>query len=122
MKINDLTRINEAPTKGMLIAYLRSKVDFNEYMSINDVINQYKDTEILEIHMFDDTKEYRAISSTSKRFTGGCVEHVADFDDNSYPVNTVADGKMLTVLNHVGFLETGSAFIDDYRLRIGGKQ
>lgn len=114
----------QAPAQGWVIAYFRDSVFYQRYDSINAVEDLCTGKELLEIHLFDNDKEYRCVKSQSKRFSNGYVEHVADFaDDGSVFSESVltedrfasASGK-IRILNHVKYTETGTAEIDDYRL------
>lgn len=75
---------------------------------------------ILELHLFDDKKEYRSITSESSRHKDGVIEHVADFaydEDTVYKETPVLEkGGTITVLNHLSYDKNGMASIDDYRL------
>lgn len=123
MKINELKDISNAPSQGQMLVYTRNNVFFEPYDSIESVKNKFKEDEVLEIHMFDEDKEYRAILSTSKRFKEGKIEAIVDFankKDSVYPEhilleNTYAAQGKITVLNHIVYGENGMASIDQYR-------
>ena len=123
MTWENLNRTNEAPSSGRMLVYLKTKVLFDEYQTLDDVAMTLAGHEILEIHLFDQFKEYRALLSESRRFKEGFIEHIADFDISDeasfYAENVLLeDGKMLTVLNHISYDDNGMAFIDDYRLKM----
>ena len=123
MKISQLECIGEAPAKGTQLIYTRKQVIFEEYASLDSFKNNVSDQDVLEIHLFDDTKEYRALATESKRFSKGVLEHVAQFaDDDAVYKETcmLEDGGSITVLNHITYNdENGMAFIDDYRIKRG---
>lgn len=137
MLITDLQRINEAPDNGQLLAYTRKEVVFNAYKTVEDVKKMLSSSEVLEIHMFDDTKEYRALSTDSARYSAGFIEHIAEFDcaqaeyvggshlNGDVYVETCltidSENEIVNVLNHISYDENGMVIIDDYRLVMGGK-
>ncbi len=131
MKWSDLEKIGEAPSAGQMLAYTRKSVIFQDYGDIGEVEQKVSGAELLEIHLFDDNKEYRAVSTRSKRFKDGVIETVADFcetqEETYKEVVLLEDGqKTMTVLNHLfydneGPDATGMAVIDNYRLKMGGQ-
>ncbi len=124
MTVRDMRRINEAPNQGTYLIYTRKRVLFGKYTSIEEAIGEADKDEILEVHLFDNASEYRAITSESKRHAEGVVEYIADFADERdsvYRENCMLEnGGNITVLNHITYdKDNGMAVIDDYRL-IGG--
>ncbi len=124
MKKCDLKRINEAPVKGTRLIYTRKeRFIFDDYMSLDGCINDIADQDLLEIHLFDNDKEYRAVTSESSRSENGVREWVSDFkEDASIYKETclLEDGGKITVLNHVAYDDNnGMASIDDYRIKRG---
>lgn len=131
MTIQDLvdsSMLEEAPESGWMLAYLRQTVVFHSYQTIAETIEELKDGELLELHLFSARKEYRAVVSSSKRYENGFVEHTANFpmDKESVYVENVLTERTLhaavdriSVLNHFSFDENGMLQIDDYRLVAG---
>lgn len=123
MNINQLKKIEEAPTQGTKLIYTRKKVIYGGYNSLDSCKNDIAEQDILEIHLFDDSKEYRAIATESKRFPDGVLEHLAEFneDDSVYSETCMLeDGDKITVLNHISFNDdNGMAYVDDYRIKRG---
>lgn len=121
MKIEELKKISEAPLKGSCIAYTKKEVIFEEYASLDELTERVKGAEILELHLFDDEKEYRCVKTASKRYPTGVIEVVADFpedEENVYPEEVFLEdneGK-LKVLHHLTYDENGMASADNYRL------
>lgn len=115
----------KSPSSGYLMAYTRKQVIFCKYGTIEEVDTRLNGLEILELHLFDDQKEYRWVVSQSARFADHYVEHVADFpeDDNTFVQKILPENKVLSeteiiiVVNHINYTETGMAYIDDYRLK-----
>lgn len=139
MTYQNLKRSNEAPESGQLLAYTRKKVYFQPYDSLFDVAALLQNETLLELHLFDQDKEYRAIVTRSRRFADGIIETIADFSEkeadaiykekirlfkeNSYkakPADNV-EHSFITVLNHISYGKNGMAYVDNYRLQMGGK-
>lgn len=150
---NSIEQKENIPVKGYIIAYTRKKVIFQKFGSIEEldklfglkedaVKQEMEDSlsdEILEIHLFDGKREYRAISSDSKRDIVTkdlcAIEHLADFDienkDEVYeekimiepvfkkPENGITND-FIIVYNHISYDEQGMAKVDDYRLAMEG--
>lgn len=126
----------KAPESGYMLAYTRTNVIFQAYSSL-DILDDLFQEELLELHLFDQEKEYRAIASSSKRSIAErelkAIIHVADFSgqeaDQVYlekiklePSAVKAEHGIakdsITVLNHIFYDELGMARVDDYRLVI----
>ena len=128
MELNALKRLQEAPSTGMLLAYTREQVIFEPYDSLETIDERIGNSPLLELHLFDADREYRAIHTQSKRKKIGkkeienqCIEHVADFPstDDAFvykDVSVTYDGKTITVLNRIEYDESGMAKITDVRL------
>jgi len=122
MKWNDLKDISKAPETGCCLIYLRQKVLFEDYTDKKQVESAVNNQDILEIHLFDSDREYRAVASNEKRI----IEHIADFENTKNNVYRdyaqIEDefdmrGMQISVLNHIVYDDkTGMATIDDYRL------
>lgn len=132
MLMNKLKRVKEAPEKGYVLAYFRSEVVFRAYERLDTLLDEFASKEsdrngLLELHLFDDDKEYRCVMTGSKRYPDGVIEHIADFREESISVlcerakleNSVDGKTVLNVLNHIYYDETtGMAATDDYRLKM----
>ncbi len=129
MKINDILGraasgtglFKNAPSAGQALIYTRKKVLFFPYLSERDVIEKTEGEELLEVHLFDSRKEYRAILTESRRFPGGIIESVSDFADEKesvYKEEILLENstRKITVLNHLKYGQNGMVSIDDYRL------
>lgn len=129
MHYDNLKRSSEAPSCGQMLAYTRERVIFQPYVSLDEVRQILADKRLLELHLFDEDREYRAIVSRSPRFENGVIETVVDFLSdkvNEIYEDTVAlqekFGSAITVLNHIYYDEYGMAYIDNYRLRMRGTE
>ena len=123
MNIDNLKRLEEAPERGQILAYTRREVLFHSYESLESIREELQDKTILEMHLFDENKEYRCIATESKCFPKGVIEYIAEFSDDSdvYKEKTLVekgyDTDTLTVMNHIRYEKSnGMAVIDDYRL------
>lgn len=143
MRFTDLKKIYEkspegAPEQGQLLIYARDKVMFQGYTSLEEVEKLCSGKELLEVHLFDGEKEYRALYSTSNMAekTGGVIEYTAAFPYDEKNVfmekqllemdarNPRAGTKdtFLCVLNHISYNASGLASVDDYRMVMGGER
>lgn len=119
----ELKRIGEAPRSGHALIYTRQKVIFKAYNDIEKLIEEIKNDELLEIHLFDDNIEYRAVSTRSKRYPERVIEAVIgekNEDQSIFEEEVLLERKgqeKITVLNYISYDENGMAFIDNYRLR-----
>lgn len=131
MQWSDLKKIDKAPDRGHLLIYTRQSVHFRNYIDKSELANEFKDADLLEVHLFDDEKEYRSIVTRSKRKresqeTNGIIETIADFPDSNpaeiYREDILLEGEhgKITVLNHISYNELGMAVVDNYRLKKGG--
>lgn len=133
MRTENLKKIGQAPEKGTLYALTKTGVILEQYGDRNTAAEILKrmseNTEILELHLFDCEKEYRAVSTDGKRvFEGsheGIIEHIADwnaeediFQEKHILLEKEFSGvaKRIRILNHISYNENGMAVIDDYRL------
>jgi len=109
-----------------MLLYTRRSVLFQEYADKTEVGKNLADQELLEVHMFDREKEYRAIATRSPRFPRGIIETVADFPENEedaiYRESVLLEkGEgVITVLNHIVYDKKGMASMDNYRMKMGG--
>lgn len=119
----ELKRIGEAPGSGHALIYTRQKLIFKAYNDIGKLREEIKNDELLEIHLFDDNIEYRAVSTRSKRYPEGVIEAVIgekNEDQSIFEEEVLLEGKgqeKITILNYISYDENGMAFIDNYRLR-----
>lgn len=131
MDIQKLKRISEAPQKGYVLSYLRDRVVFKRYESVDGLLNELAEKELLELHLFDNDMEYRAVTSTSKRYSDGIIEDVIDFKYDSKSEECFKSDMVLeqgyidnihtiSVINHLMYDENGSASVDNYRLVVEG--
>lgn len=129
MRLCDLNYKNNAPKCGVMLAYSRERVYLEKYENIEELAAIVGDADLLEIHLFDQEREYRAVKSESKRWnrnSKGIIEKtvIGKADDDTYPVDVVLDknfskklkNKSIRVLNYLVYDDNGAAMIDNYRL------
>lgn len=125
MEWSKLKRVHEAPAQGWVLAYLRKEVLFKRYHSLEEIREYVQQGEILELHLFDQKKEYRAIVSQSKRYPSGIVETIADFRldaETTYNEKIYLEakyqklGKKIQMCNHLNYDTNGMLEVDNYRL------
>lgn len=121
MKWTDLNRVTEAPPKGMLLAYMRKEVVFYEYSSLAEVEKSLFNQDVMEIHLFDERKEYRALATQSPRFPEHYIENVFVSEENEeknvYIQNFLLEKKgTLQVKNWISYNEYGMAVVGNYQL------
>lgn len=149
MTFTNLKRRHEAPERGQLLAYTREKVYFQPYDSLSEIDELLQNEKLLELHLFDRDKEYRAILTRSKRFKDNNteastkdeyqIETIADFSEtdkasiykervklfqknlSEEQISGSTNSEVITVLNHISYGKNGMAYVDNYRLQMGGK-
>ena len=122
-----LKRKEEAPEKGRALIYTRMEdVIWQRYNNIEEVEKWIDGKEVLEIHLFDNEKEYRALIAKSKRFPDGFLENCFNYsgepDENIYKEEIcLEDGGTIEVINHLKYDEnSGMATVDGYQLLDAG--
>lgn len=120
--------IEHAPKSGIMLIYTRKEVIFERYQSLQDVEKRVNGQEIMEVHLFDKEKEYRALASQSKRFSGHFIDKVFRAEEKDQDriysqeilLETAEESKTgmkkIQVNNHITYSDTGMAVIDNYRL------
>lgn len=128
MTLQDLKKLEQAPAQGQLLAYTRQEVIFRPYDGREAIPEILGSGELLELHLFDDRKEYRCVASRSRRFPEGVIEAVVDFPEKDewsvYREDVLLEDSQeeITVLNHISYKEeNGMAYVDDYRLKMRGR-
>ena len=125
MTYEDCKGILNAPKKGFMLAYTRDKVVFERYEALTDVESSLNNKDLLELHLFDDNKEYRAIYSSGNN---AVIERKPEKESEIYSIDTYLDekyqteshNKMITIVNILEYNEDGALSVVDYRLKPGG--
>ena len=113
-----ITRINEAPESGVMYALYVDRVVYKEYLK-DDLINDLAlEDKLLELHLFDENKEYRLIKARNKDIE--CVIEDSVNHDDKYEENIfVGDKKKVTVINYIKYDEDDLLRFVNYRLKKG---
>ncbi len=132
-----MKRVSESPSQGQMLVYTRAEVIFKGYSSLDEVKKLIEGKEVLEIHLFDNDKEYRCVKTRSSKkdadgnmkYPQGIIEAIVDFDVEDalkYYAETVLleanedKHKKMTVYNEIGYSDTGMLYVKNYRLAMGG--
>ena len=126
-KLRGSSEMEHAPESGIMLVYTRKKVIFERYQSLQQAGERLRGEEILEVHLFDKEKEYRALASQSKRFPGHFIDKVFRVEEKDKDciysqeillemteVNKTGMEK-IQVNNHIPYSDTGMAVIDRYQ-------
>lgn len=121
-----------APEKGLLLAYFRRKVVFESYVLESGVLkadeyNKYDFADLLELHMFDEKKEFRVILSRRKNdfiikeitACEGNKNNTKDYIDEEIVLKDSKDKGLpetIMVRNYISYDENGMATIDNFQL------
>ena len=130
---NEMVRTNRIPASGHLLAYLRKKVIFRPYGSIDGIGNLLGDGDLLEIHLFDDEKEYRAVKTRGslqgedRDYIECTVPGADDTGQECYKEEVLLEHHegdvlpghghgSLVVWNYLKYSKEGMAYVNNYRL------
>lgn len=123
----------KAPDRGVFLAYTREQVLFLPYEKKEEVVSRLDGEELLELHMFDNRKEYRMLESKGARYAKGaekgviCAEvELTELGEEEVFCEEVLLEKggafvgnkidSIRVLNRVSYDENGMATIVNYQL------
>lgn len=115
----------DAPHTGKYVAYYRKKVIYEKYDNLQSVLCKVKEnlSSLLEIHVFDEEIEVRAIYSN--RVKGFIYSYVSqnenelqESDSFYYEIVKGTDNEDLKVTNIITYDENGMIQIRNYRLSI----
>jgi len=143
MKIEDLKKTDnwaKAPTQGQMLIYTSNRVlyEFYDNLEAIETDEKIKNENVLEIHLFDDRKEFRAVNTESKRFENGFIDCVISSKEAPDPDEEQSNGidilhtyiekmfvdanskKKINVINCIKYDEnTGMSYINNYRISRG---
>lgn len=114
---------DKAPKEGLVLAYFRNCVKFqiykdNQLEKDGKILGEDKD-ELLELHMFDENVEFRAVKSRSqKKYIPNDILN----NDNQEKIEEVVlleqkSPNKVRVVNYLAYDEYGMAKIAGYQLR-----
>ena len=139
-----LEQMQEIPKTGYVLAYTREKVIFKPYQNgAEEIAEQIKDEQVLEIHCFNDELESRAIYSASKEtYITHVISDALYVQNNSLPVESNSEemdeykyiekaylikeqdreeqlqpkDKRIELISYLDYTENGMIEVKDYRL------
>lgn len=121
-----MVSIEGAPQKGTVYATFIDKVVFRKYRSLKEIEELVKEDRMLELHLFDNEKEYRVLK-TRKRGIQTYVISDACIHDDIYEeeIYVSADNvdkqtnlsEKICVVNYIQYDQNDMIHIVNYRLK-----
>ena len=118
-----LEKIKNAPSTGYILAYCKKGVLFRIY---DDTVNNFRepqdweDGELLELHIFNEKKEYRAVFSEERqKYIEAIIQEQNDEGVEFVKVENMFlknSSKKLKVVNYITYDENDMIVINNYRL------
>lgn len=134
----ELKRLKEAPENGNLLAYFRKGIVYTSYQRTGDVIKaageewekhktDEKD-ELLELHLFNDKREYRSIKTKSKNYIETVISDSHKGENAEKDMYLREDmyleekykkmGNKIRVINYIDYTLEGMLKVTNYRLAV----
>lgn len=115
---------NKMPASGYVLAYFRNCIVFEEYSDTAQLENILNDNQqLLELHAFDESKEYRLVFKDNKDALEQVIEDEAGRDTKIELVKVeeslLSVMSTLKVVNYIDYDENGMIAINNYRLAPG---
>ena len=112
--------VNLAPESGIMYALYVDRVVYKNYFKEDLLNDNTLEDKLLELHLFDENKEYRYIKTRNKNIE--ClVEDCSDYDDKYEEKVYVEDGSVITVVNYIKYDEDDLLNFVNYRLKKGSR-
>ena len=116
--------LNKAPEQGMLYALYTDEVKYKKYERKALFQEENLERNLLELHLFDDVKEYRYIKTRN----GEIEEVISDVHDAEYYCEKIVtlgnkkekpdeDSTYVKVINYLKYDENDFIKIENYRLK-----
>ena len=131
MQWNDLKNVQkDAPESGCFAAYTREKLLFHRYTALDEVKAVLQEKELLELHLFDAKREYRAVKTASRRYSSGVIEAVTEAGSDEEKASSYCETVWLEpslrsegldriqVFHEITYDEKGMLTITNYRLAL----
>jgi len=119
--------VNNAPQNGLMLAYYRKKIIFEKYnkeqLSAKILTTHQEYGELLEMHLFDENKEWRVVKSASG-YIGPILIEDMDGVDAVCEEMYVERGKYsnvpdtIKVINYLEEKENGMLQVSNFRLAV----
>lgn len=126
MKQSNPIEINLASDRGMMLAYFRKAVFLESYSKENLEARltelEQKNGSLLELHLFDEKKEFRAILKENGTYIQAVVEDTPDMEtvmEEMYVESSFAQEiETIKVVNYLEYKENGMLQVVNYRLML----
>lgn len=117
--------INLAPEKGIMYALYIDRMVFQEYTKDQLLKNAYLEDKLLEMHLFDENKEYRYIKSRLKDIEcviDDTVKHDDIYVESTYIQSNLdeevtSSSNRVNVVNYIQYNDEDLLTITNYRLQ-----
>lgn len=119
-----MLKLSKAPEKGTIYAVLRDRIIFETYESLDDIGAVAADQNLLELHLFDTQKEYRAVRTRMHGFLETLIEEAWEdtYEEKIYVLGENIDKNdglrnQVIVVNQVTYNKDDMLNICNYRLK-----
>ena len=117
--------INLAPEKGIMYALYIDRMVFQEYTKDQLLKDAYLEDKLLEMHLFDENKEYRYIKSRLKDIEcaiDDSIEHYDIYVESTYIQSNLdeevtSSSNRVNVVNYIQYNDEDLLTITNYRLQ-----
>lgn len=117
--------INLAPEKGIMYALYIDRMVFQEYTKDQLLKDAYLEDKLLEIHLFDENKEYRYIKSRLKEIEcviDDSIEYEDKYVETTYIQSNLDEevtstSNRVNVVNYIQYNDEDLLTITNYRLQ-----
>ena len=117
--------INLAPDKGIMYALYIDRMVFQEYTKDQLLKDAYLEDKLLEMHLFDENKEYRYIKSRLKDIEcviDDIVKHDDIYVESTYIQSNLdeevtSSSNRVNVVNYIQYNDEDLLTITNYRLQ-----
>lgn len=117
--------INLAPEKGIMYALYIDRMVFQEYTKDQLTKDAYLEDKLLEMHLFDENKEYRYIKSRLKKIEcviDDSIEHEDKYVETTYIQSNLdeevtSSSNRVNVVNYIQYNDEDLLTITNYRLQ-----
>lgn len=114
-----MMNLSNAPKKGILYALYVDRMDFFEYKNLEEIETSVTEKNLLELHLFDAKKEFRAVKTRAGDFLCCEVKDDEKYDD-IYVEETYVDDEMcrkIKVVSYLKYDDNDMLHIVNYRLK-----
>ena len=111
--------LSNAPEKGILYALYVDRMDFFKYKNLEEVTASITENNLLELHLFDEKKEFRVVKTYTGKFLYCEVKDDETYDDIYVEETYVEDEicRKIEVVNYLKYDDNDLLHIVNYRLK-----